>query len=105
MSATRAELHLTYKFNYRIRNIHLPNLNIISLYVMLKIQNAEIILFDNEYGRLIHSIKATINHIIFILCCRPNSRMAVIEIIERIMFPLTGVTQYKNERCNKKYMI
>ena len=98
MSATRAELHLTYKFNYRIRNIHLPNLNIISLYVKL-------CLFDIEYGRLIHSIKATINHIIFILCCTPNSRMAVIKIIERIMFPLTGVTQYKNERCNKKYMI
>ena len=72
-------------------------MNTISLYV--------IFLFDNEYGRLIHSIKATINHIIFILCCRPNSRMAVIEIIERIMFPLTGVTQYKNERYNKKYMI
>ena len=102
MSATRAELHLTYRFNYRIRKIHLPNLNIISLYVMFVLN---MILFDNEYGRLIHSIKATINHIIFILCCRPNSRMAVIKIIERIMFPLTGVTQYKNERCNKKYMI
>ena len=72
---------------------------------MLQIQNGKIFLLDNEYGRLIHSIKATINHIIFILCCRPNSRMAVIKIIERIMFPLTGVTQYKNERCNKKYMI
>ena len=97
MSATRVELHLSYRFNYRIHKIDLPNLNIISSYVKL--------LLENEYGRLIHLIKATINHMIFILCRSPNSRIAVIKIIERIMFPLTGVTQYKNERCNKKYTI
>ena len=81
--------------------MNIPN----TLYIRYTSWYLNIFLFDNEYGRLIHSIKATINHIIFILCCTPNSRMAVIKIIERIMFPLTGVTQYKNERCNKKYII